>query len=64
MSQLVPGSGPAHRERVAALRRALIVTDIQRVRPSLFGFVLIILAARSQIGALWRVLQRLAGSDG
>lgn len=60
----MPRSGPANRERIAALCRALIVTDVQRVRPSLFGFVLIILTARSKIGTLWRMLQRLAGSGG
>jgi hypothetical protein len=42
MSQFVSRARPAHRERVAALRRTLIVVDIQRVRS---GLVLIILGA-------------------
>lgn len=64
MSQFVPGSGIGHRERVAALRRALIVTDVQRVRPALLGLGLIVLRARREIGALRRVLQRLTGLRG
>lgn len=64
MSQLVPGAGPAHRERVAALCRALIVVDVQRVRPALLGLVLIVLRAQSEIGAFRRVLQRLTGFGG
>lgn len=61
MSELVPGAGPAHRECIAALRRALIIADVQRVRPALLGLVLIV---RREIRALRRVLQRLAGPGG
>lgn len=64
MSQFVPGGRPAHRERVAALRRALVVTDVQRVRPALLGLVLVVLRIRRQICTLGRVLQGLAGLGG
>ena len=61
MSQLVPGPGPAYRKCVAALRRALVITNVQRIWPALLGFVLIVLRVRSEIGALRRMLQRLTG---
>lgn len=64
MSEFVSGAGPAHRERVAALRRALIIADVQRVRPALLGLVLIVRRARREIRAFRRVLQRLAGPGG
>lgn len=61
MPELVPRTRPAHGQRVAALRRTLIVTNVQRVRSTLFQFLLIVLHVLCQIGALRRVLQSLAG---
>lgn len=53
MPQLVPRARPAHRERVAALCRTLVVTYVKRIRPPLIRPLLIVLRVRGQVRALW-----------
>lgn len=59
MPQLVPRARSAHGQGIAALRRTLVVANIQRVWSTLFHLLLIVLRVLSQVGTLWRVLQRL-----